>query len=297
MGGFQHWRVVAVGVLLGAAPVAWGCKCVPEPVSVCQAYERNTVVFLGKVESMEPDVRGVRWKIAGVNSADELEQLLKDGSPAALNKVKQVYAASFPAIGPRVLSAKSMDEVSSLFQELIQDGIRLRFRVDLMFKGPETNTVDVWTDVSSCGLLLDKGETAVIYAGKDESGRLTTALCRGPRGGRREEALEYLLLRKLDPESAGYVEGWLTTDAGDSKPHPPRPVGSPVVGADLMLESSRGATWRGSTDEEGRFVFMRLPAGEYTLRPADERSAFKPVRMQLKSDSCRSELIQSILTK
>ncbi|MCU1232430.1 MAG: hypothetical protein JWP63_397 [Candidatus Solibacter sp.] len=264
--------------------LALACKC-QLSMSACNEAASTDVIFIGTVEAIEPsflDSWNASQRAALTALNEEYARVQNDHSPAAFTKLRDAYLKVFPDLPAehrkRLAAATSTAALADIFYWILDHGKRVRLRVKTVFHGEELDddeTVQVWTAFGDCGIPFQIGETYLVYADSDEeSDVMTTGACtRTRRLSDAGEDLAYLYYFKNFGDSAGRIEGFVTTDLLYQREldlaHNPEHISSPVPGAVVELKAT--ATPRYATaDAQGRFVFDGLPAGPYTL------SAFTP---------------------
>ncbi len=200
----------------------------------------------------------------------------------------------------RVAAATSLKAIEAILTTMTANGKRFRFRVDEMFKGPKGVAVDVWTEFSDCAASFGVGETYLVYAYRDDNGRIAASSCsRAARLTDAGEDLAYLQFLKFGGANTARVYGWVTTDRSDLKePRLWYDVSKP--GKDLVVRLDfNGNSWLAGTDDKGRFAFDRLRAGEYSVSVFGEdyfetprpRPLVPARRVTVSGGGCSSEVI------
>jgi hypothetical protein len=285
-------RVLVAACL--CVPALYGCDCL-QSLGACREAAASDVVFIGKVESMDPGVFS-RWNPAQRASLERLnrgyDQARKSGSEGALNELKQSYLKVFPdlpedrkeAIG----AAASADELARLFYWVMDHGKHVRLKVLEQFRGEtdddeadskkdddrpkdgQARTIDVWTPFGDCGFDFQVGETYLVYADDDEESNIvSTGSCsRTRRLADAGDDLAYLVLLSRAPKEAGRLEGFVTSSelyqVEMDKTRDPERISQPVPGVVVEL-AGPGAARYVESDRAGRFVFDGLSAGDYTV--------------------------------
>lgn len=277
------------------AQVTLGCRC-PELRDPSEVFAESSVVFAGKVISMEPPLllwpppdiaASMREKFKLSNS--ELERLMEEDSPAGLEVQKEALRAyATPRIRDRIAAVKTQSQLGALSDEMMDQGVRARFRVEESWKGPKSTFIDLWQEVSSCAVYFTEGETFLIYARPDKRGRLTTFACSRVNAiSDAGDDLAYLYHVKHHPQTRTRLFGIVTTDEADLKrPRVWRDVPHPARHVTLRLQSET-LTRYAATTEKGNFAFDGLPAGEYKLvayelkYPEPDRILAGPIRVTI----------------
>jgi len=126
-------------VLLAAPHLLSACQC--ERFSTCNEVAATNLVFVGRVESIEPKFLS-RWNetstpsLRAINEA--YQQARQRPSPESLASLKDAYLQTFPDAAPekksQVLKAKSPAAVAAAFYSNLGQGMRVRFSVEALFK-------------------------------------------------------------------------------------------------------------------------------------------------------------------
>lgn len=296
---------------------AFACKC-QLTMSVCDEVGSTDIIFAGAVEAVEPRFLD-SWNAGQRAALDLLNQesarAQADRSPATFANLREAYLKIFPDLPAdhkkRLAAASSPDQLAQLFYWILDHGKRVRLRVKTVFRGElgrdddgddaPAQTVEVWTAFGDCGINFQTGETYLVYADDDEeSNIMTTGACtRTRRLTAAGEDLAYLYFYQNYADSAGRLEGFVTGDLlflRDLDPaHYTGRIGAPVA-AVVELKSGGRARYTES-DENGRFVFDGLPAGDFTVSayppgyPAETRllAGPKPVRMEKRA--CATQVL------
>lgn len=279
------------------------CKCVGN-IPVCERFAQSDAVFVGRVESVEPDFDF--WSRSSIiqrfrQQVSDLEERLSknenDNSPDTVEKLKELYRQILPEqYKPRIVGATNFSELEAVFEELVENGKRMRLKVQVVYKGASGDMLDVWTDFSDCAANLLKGETYLIYGEHGEKGRLETGACSGNRrltdAG---EDLSYLHFISHGGAASGRVFGFVTSNEIDLKlPRLWWNVPNPVPGLILRVESD-STTRYAETDRHGEFAFDGLEPGDYALSvldkafPDKEQILSGPRTIAVPSRGCVSE--------
>lgn len=277
------------------------CKCVAGP-SVCGAYAAADHVFIGRVESMEPDIDvydpTFYEQLQGRFSKEELDNL--DGTdipPETLRKFKEFWAEVWPEPHRGLIMAASTEaQMSAALESAMDKGKKVRIRVSDVFRGAQQDTIEVWTDFSDCGIRFQKGETYLVYANL-VGDRLTTGAC--SRTSRLSEAgsdLAYFYLLEHGGTASARLYGFVSGNERDMKtPRYWDRVSEPLANLTVELRSIDRAR-RSSTDAEGRFVFDGVEAGIYDLsvfdvdRPEDRERLAGTRRVSVRTGACSTEV-------
>jgi hypothetical protein len=135
-------------------------------------------------------------------------------------------------------------------------------RVAETFRGAATGDVDIWTGAGGgdCGFSFKAGESYVIYARRESSGRLSTSICTRTRtAANAAEDLAYLRGPMREPVGLGRIVGRAELD-GEVRPWDR----TPVQGARVIAEGG-GRTYEARSAADGTYE-LRVPTGKYTLR-------------------------------
>jgi hypothetical protein len=278
-------RAVLLCLLLPFPALA--CKC-QLTMSACNEAAKTDVIFIGAVQAIEPsflDSWNAAQRAALTALNEEYARIQNDRSPAAFTRLRDAYLKVFPDLPAehrrRLTAATSTAELADLFYWILDHGKRIRLRVKTVYRGEdlddddEGETVEVWTAFGDCGYPFQLGETYLVYADSDEeSDVMTTGACtRTRRLSDAGEDLAYLYYFKNYGDSAGRIEGFVTSDLLYQRDfdlaHHTGSIASPVPGAMVELKTSAAPRYA-AADPQGHFVFDGLPAGAYSL------SAFSP---------------------
>jgi hypothetical protein len=283
-------------------------------LSACNETGASDVVFIGTVESIEPNFLN-RWNLNSSSSMQSLNEAYlsaeRHPTEAALAHLKEAYLKTFPDLAGdeqhQIESAKNTLDMSSLFYLTLDRGMRVRFKVRTLFKHQEDDDkdddddeptiLDVWNPFGDCGFDFQTGETYLVYANNEESSNyLFTGSCTRTR--RLSDAgndLAYLFFYKNDPENSSRLEGFATNDGSNQFSvdplHNPSGVPSPVPGVVIELRSS-GVTRYAQSSANGGFVFDGLPEADYQLSafangfPEIRQLLAGPQPIQIKEKSC-----------
>ena len=162
----------------------------------------------------------------------------------------------------RVVSLRE-SQADSFFSKIV------RFQVTETFRGTATGEVEVWTGVGGgdCGFPFTSGETYLIYARRESSGRLSTSICSRTRtAASAAEDLTYLRGPMREPAGLGRIVGRAEQD-GDVRPWDR----TPFPDARVIAEGG-GRTYEARSAADGTYE-LRVPAGKYTLRAEVSDSA------------------------
>lgn len=287
---------------------ALACKCVGSS-SVCEALATSDVVFAGRVEATDPDFdpwdADFRKRVADVFPGRDLDDvdLDKEMTAEALERLKTIYSAVFPEpYRTAIRSARNQKDVEAAMEKAMDRGKRVTFQINRAFKGipSQQAVIDIWTDFSDCGVRFSKGETYLVYASGDKTGRYGTGACsRTDRLTDAGQDLAYFFFRENAAGSDGRIYGFLTSNQLDLRT--PRfwdHVSAPIadVPVELRVDSS-GVRLLSETNREGRFVFDGLQPGRYEIAVLDptspeERKQLGEVRrVQIERSACKAEVI------
>lgn len=275
------------------------CKCVVS-LSACNEVSASDVVFIGTVESIEPNFLNY-WSLASPAALRSLNDTFleakKQPSEANLMRLKEAYIKTFPEVADEhtaVKGAKTANDVSSLFYLALNRGMRVRFRVKTLFKheddddkddkkddndkkdgddkkkskAADQTILDVWSPFGDCGYNFQAGETYLVYANTEESSEyiFTGSCTRTRRLSDAGNDLTYLFFYKEDRERSSRLEGFTTSDRQvqlEFDPlSQPLSIRSPVGGVVVELRSDNLARYA-EPDPSGRFFFDGLPGGNY----------------------------------
>ena len=311
-------RAVVLCALLGQAALA--CKC-QLTLSACNEVASTEVVFIGVVQSIEPNFLDA-WNANQTSSLAllnrEYARVQTDRSPASFAQLREAYLKVFPDLPAehknRLAAASSPDQLAELFYWILDHGKRVRLHVKTVFRGDlaaddgddepgdAAKIVEVWTPFGDCGFSFQVGETYLVYADDDEeSDVMTTGSCtRTRRLSDAGDDLAYLYFYKNSSAAATRLEGFVTADLlylrERDLAHYADRIGAPV--SDAVVELKADALRRITlSDEKGRFVFDGLPAGQYTLNafasgyPAQTRLLAGPKSIPLENRACATQVL------
>jgi hypothetical protein len=116
------------------------CKC-DATFSACHEVGASDLVFIGTVESIEPIFLS-RWNLAASSSVRSLNDAYSDAqqhpSAASLNRLKDEYLKVFPGLAAddkrKLAAANTTQAVGSLFYSTMDQGMRVRLKVNTLFK-------------------------------------------------------------------------------------------------------------------------------------------------------------------
>jgi hypothetical protein len=200
----------------------------------------------------------------------------------------------------RLAAAKTSNDIARLFDSIVAQGRRVRFKVKTTFRGEES--VEVWTDSGDCGYDFQVGETYLVYADEDEeSGRINTSVCyRNRRLSDAGDDLAYLYFFQNGGDESARLEGFVTADEfyqrDLDRAHDPERVKLPSPGVILELNSGQSRRYAQS-DRDGRFVFDGLAGGEYSISvfdagyPEQVKLLAGPVRVRVEKKGCASQIL------
>jgi hypothetical protein len=315
-GGLVGHRAIFLTVIFLApammARPAYACSC--ERFSTCNEVAATNLVFIGTVESIEPMFLN-RWNDTSQSSLrslnDSFLQAQEHPSAEALTKLKDAYLKTFPDTSPdrksQIQKATTPSSVAALFYSNVGRGMRIRFRVQTLFKHADDDADDdrkgedvleVWTPFGDCGVSFQSGETYLVYASDDEESSDSIATDSCTRTRRLSDAggdLAYLFFYKEHPEESTRIDGFATTNTRyrvDFNPLHPERIQPLIPNVVIQLKSGNLARFT-ETDQNGHFVFDGLPAGDYTLIAFDSdypkgkqlSADGKPFHLQAKSCS------------
>jgi hypothetical protein len=303
------------------------CKCLMS-LSACNEVSASNVVFIGTVESIEPNFLNY-WNLASPAALQSLNDAFleaqKQPSEANLTRLKETYLKTFPeAVGDEqgsVKGAKTALDVSSFFYLALNRGMRVRFRVKTLFKREDEDDddkdkkadakkddddddtfLDVWNPFGDCGYNFQTGETYLVYANTEESSDyiFTGSCTRTRRLSDAGDDLAYLFFYKQDRERSTRLEGFTTTDVHaqfDFDPlRQPRTIRSPVTGIVVELRAD-GLTRYAQPDTNGKFYFDGLPGGDYQVSafaagyPENRELLAGPRKIQVKEKACANQIL------
>ena len=94
-----------------------------------------------------------------------------DKSPEALAKIKEAYASMWTDLPKpyksQLMRVATFDELDSFMDSIVKMGLGAHFKVRDTFRGPKKARVTVWSEISSCGIQFQVGETYLVYASWD----------------------------------------------------------------------------------------------------------------------------------
>src|SRR5262249_40454290 len=221
------WRAV---LLLAAVPALdAACTC-QMALNACRETASVTTVFIGSVESIEPNFLS-RWNLERradlVRLNEEYARVRAQPTVAGIAKLKESYSRIFPNLPAdrkrKLESARTTRDLAGLFYGILGQGKMIRLRVRTLFKhtredgADEDDTpqhIEVWTPFGNCGYDFQPGETYLVYADEDEeTDLLSTGVCtRTRRLSDAGEDLAYLYFLKEQPEKSARIEGFATTN-------------------------------------------------------------------------------------
>ncbi len=206
--------------------LAFGCKC-QTSLSSCDEAAASDVVFIGTVESIEPQFLS-RWNLTTSTTLRALNDAYltaqQEPSKAHLELLKDLYLKTFPDLPPeeknRTAQANTTKDVTSAFYVSLDRGMRVRFHVKTLFKHDDgdddkepkskvsdddddgESELDVWNPFGDCGFDFQTGETYLVYANIEEAADyiFTDSCTRTRRLSDAGEDLSYLFFYKNDPE-------------------------------------------------------------------------------------------------
>jgi hypothetical protein len=141
--GSMIYRVILpaaiIQALLMVARPAYACQC--ERFSTCNEVAATNLVFIGTVESVEPVFLN-RWNDTSQSSLRSLNDAFmraqEHPSADALAALKDAYLKTFPDVSAdrksKIQNATTAASVASLFYSNMGRGMRVRFRVQTLFK-------------------------------------------------------------------------------------------------------------------------------------------------------------------
>src|SRR5580692_173113 len=130
--------VIFLAMAIVARPAS-ACQC--ERFSTCNEVASTSLVFIGTVESIEPMFLN-RWNDTSQSSLRSLNDAFvraqEHPSADALAALKDAYLKTFPDISEdrksKIQSARTASSVAALFYSNMGRGMRVRFRVQTLFK-------------------------------------------------------------------------------------------------------------------------------------------------------------------
>jgi hypothetical protein len=128
--------------------LAFGCKCQVSRSS-CDEVASSNVVFIGTVESIEPQFLN-RWNLTNASSLNSLNEAFinaqRHPSKITLDHLKDIYLKTLPDLlgdeKNQAADAKTTLEVTSSFNAALARGMRVRFRVRTLFKHQDDDDDD-----------------------------------------------------------------------------------------------------------------------------------------------------------
>ena len=299
-------------LLLAAVPALdAACTC-QMSLNACNEAASVTTVFIGTVESIEPNFLS-RWNLEQradlVRLNEEYARVRAQPSTAGIAKLKESYSRIFPNLADdrkrKLETARTTRDLAGLFYGVLGDGKQVRFRVRAPFKQEEKKapeSIEVWTPFGECGYDFQPGETYLVYADEDEeTDLLSTGVCtRTRRVSDAGEDLAYLFFLKNEPEKSARIEGFATTNelyqADADRLRDPEHVKAPVADVMIALESSAGRRYA-KTSAGGRYVFDGLAAGDYTVSaftaeyPRELKILSPPKSIHVEAKSCNLQMV------
>jgi hypothetical protein len=311
------------GALLGhtLGQTAFACKC-QLTLSACNEVAATDVVFIGTVQSIEPNFLDA-WNANQTSSLallnKEYERVQGDRSAASFAQLREAYLKVFPDLPEehkkRLAAASSPDQLAELFYWILDHGKRVRLHVKTVFRGElaaddddddatdADKTVEIWTPFGDCGFSFQVGETYLVYADDDEeSDVMSTGSCtRTRRLSDAGDDLAYLYFYKNSGDAASRLEGFVTADLLYLREHDlahyTDRIGAPVAGAVVELKGGAALRRIAISDAQGRFVFDALPAGQYGVNafaagyPAQTRLLAGPKAVGIDKRACASQVL------
>jgi hypothetical protein len=142
-GSVTTFRISSFGCLLvlGLAPETLNaCRCAAS-LSPCTEAVTSDVVFIGKVELIEPMFLS-RWNTtrpASLQVINEAYVLARQNpSRPAMDRLRNTYLKTFPELSDeqkrRVQTAQTLSGITSAFYSTLSLGMRVRLRVKTLFK-------------------------------------------------------------------------------------------------------------------------------------------------------------------
>ncbi len=126
---------------LGLAPQTLNaCRCAAS-LSPCTEAVTSDVVFIGKVELIEPMFLS-RWNTTSPASLQVINEAYvlarQNPSRPAMDRLRNTYLKTFPALSDeqkrRVQTAQTLSGITSAFYSTLSQGMRVRLRVKTLFK-------------------------------------------------------------------------------------------------------------------------------------------------------------------
>lgn len=211
-------------LLLAAIPALHAACTCQMALNACNETASVTTVFIGTVESIEPNFLS-RWNLEQradlLKLNEEYARFRQQPSADRLAKLKESYARIFPNLPEdrkrKLDTARTPKDLAGLFYGVLGDGKQIRFHVRTPFKQEEEKapeSIEVWTPFGECGYDFQPGETYLVYADEDEeTSVLSTGVCtRTRRVSDAGEDLAYLFFLKNQPEESARIEGFATTN-------------------------------------------------------------------------------------
>lgn len=269
---------LAITLMISALPLPLNaCTCFG-PTPVCRAFEQDDIVFIGRVESVVPDVdpSSPEWnrQLSRLLPNDNLSSDNPDLTPAVFRKLRDFYSTHFTGeTRANILRASTPEDLESKVEEATRAGRTFRFSVQKIYKGLPVGTREfaVSTDFSSCGAQYIKGETYLVYTSRDESGRAVDGACsRSSRLTDAGEDLAYLHFVESGAVASTRLYGYVS--AKDRDPNLPRLRSTPTDPRPWLIVElrSENRTLLSSTNPDGAFAFDGLTTGDYILSVFDD---------------------------
>lgn len=302
------WRA-AILVLMTASGVGGACRCQMN-FSACQETAHSEVIFVGKVETIEPNFLD-QWNPEQQAFLALLNQQFAESN---FSKLRDAYFKVFPDLPAdqkkRLETATTKEDLSKLFYRILDHGKRVRLSVRTLYRNGDDDVddddapkvLDVWTAFGECGVHFQVGETYLVYGDADEeSDIITTDACsRTRRLSEAGEDLTYLYYRKNFGEESARLEGFVTDDFLYMKVWNPAHYSDRIAGAVpgvVVQLKGADATRYAESDERGRFVFDGLTGGVYTLSgfaagyPTIRQPVIAPREIHVEKKSCATEVL------
>jgi hypothetical protein len=254
------------------------CKC-ELTLSACRETATSEVIFIGTVESIEPNFLD-QWN---PSQAAFMALINREFEQSNFPELRDAYLKIFPDLPAdykkRLHTAATKQDLSKLFYRIIDHGKRVRLRVKTLYRNGDDKadddeatpkTLDVWTAFGECGFHFQTGETYLVYADADEeSGTIDTGICsRTRRLSDAGDDLAYLYYWKNFGAAAARLEGFVTSDflylRDRDAAHYTDRIGAPMPGLVIQLKGADRTRYT-ETGEHGRYVFDGLTEGAYTV--------------------------------
>lgn len=249
-------------LLLGLPVSSWACSCLkPIPPPTCrgeQSVYGRTSGFIGRVVEAESEQDLLDRILARLpkEAADRVRQLAADPDqePEEEESLRLTSLLLPEGERQRFFSA-SREEHDKLARELFPNELTFRLQVVESFSKEFAGEIEVRSELTSCGLVLKKGEFWYLNP-SSKDGKRYVAMCGTNRRLRFPDSEREVHQQRRDGDQRSRIEG-LVLDSWRTD----RPIGGAEVEA---RSANRSFTTR--SNEAGEFELNGLPADEYQIR-------------------------------